>query len=137
MANTRITNLSAAAVVNPTDLLVLVDVTGATPAAKKIEASYLADLAPVLDVSGKTAAVSLAVSDISDLQAALDAKLDSDNYILFRWATKTISGTINNYLVNPANMLRLNTIGAPTITGFSGGSSGAWHRIINVSVNIK
>lgn len=135
MANTRITNLPAATTIKSTDLFVLVDTTVEPSAAKKIEASYMAGLAPISEVAGKTAAVSLDIADIADLQQALDDKLAADNYILFRWATKTISGTVNNYTVSPANMLRLNTIGSPAITGFSGGSDSAWHRIINVSVN--
>jgi hypothetical protein len=135
MANTRITNLPAAATVTATDLLVVVDPTVVPAVGKKVEASYLSTLAPVQTVSEKTGEVALAISDVTDLQDALDNKLTADNYISFAWATRTISGTVNNYVVSPTNMLRLNTSATASITGFSGGSATAWHRIINISTS--
>jgi hypothetical protein len=135
MASVRITNLPLKSAIDTADLFVVMDRTTDPPTAKKIAASYLSGLAPVTTVADKTGAVTLGIGDVDALQTALNDKLTAGDYILFRWATKTISGTLNNYSVSPANMLRLNTIGIPVLTGFSGGSYGKWHRIINVSVN--
>jgi hypothetical protein len=135
MANTRITDLLDAVSVSGNDLLVVLDTTTTPPTAKSVAASYIATLAPVASVAGKVGAVTLTQSDISGLPAALAGRLDADNYISFTWATRTITGVVSNYLAQPANMLRLNTIGAATITGFSGGAAHTWHRIINVSLN--
>lgn len=135
MPNVRITDLPEATSVSGNDLLVLVDPTASPPVAKSVAASYVAAVAPVSAVSGKTGAVTLQIANVNNLQIALNDLLPVGNYVEFIWATRTITGTVNDYSVQPANMLRLNTIGNATISGFSGGSAYAWHRVINVSQN--
>jgi hypothetical protein len=129
----KITELPEATSVNSTDLMLLTDISTNPPTAKSVEAGYIADIAPVSAVATKVGAILLDIADINNLTATLDDLLPADNYAQFAWATRTVTGTLNNYLVSPATMLRVNVVGSVVITGFSGGTTHAWHRIINVS----
>jgi hypothetical protein len=88
----KISELPAAFSVNPSDLFVIVDITG-NPTTKKVSAQYLSALAPVQSVSGKTGVVTLSKIDVglgnvdnttdagkpisAATQAALDSKANS------------------------------------------------------------
>jgi hypothetical protein len=59
----KISELPAAFSVNPSDLFVVVDITGA-PVTKKVAAQYLAALSPVQSVAGKTGTVAITKIDV-------------------------------------------------------------------------
>jgi hypothetical protein len=75
----KITNLPAADTINTNDLFLIVDVSNA-PTTKKIQAYFLAALAPVQTVAGKTGSVVLNIYDVDGLSPALTAKQDAGSY---------------------------------------------------------
>lgn len=126
----KVTDLPAAYTINPSDLFIVVDLSG-VPTTKKVAAAVLGGLAPVQSVAGKTGAVSLEIADITGLQTTLNQKQAAGNYVKFVWSVQSISGTVNDYSTSGANMVVVLATYAAKITGFSGGSSSAWLRIIN------
>jgi hypothetical protein len=132
----KITDLPEATAIGAADLLLVLNTSVNPPVAKTVEAEYIAGVAPISAVADKTGAVTLTSADVTGLTSALAGLLPADTYARYVWSTRTISGSVNNYVTQPATMLRVNTVGSITITGFSGGSATAWHRIINISQNI-
>jgi hypothetical protein len=126
----KITDLPATFSINPSDLFVVVDLSG-LPTTKKINAATLAALSPVQSVAGKTGTVNLEIADIADLQTTLNQKQAAGNYVKLVWSAQSISGTVNDYSTSGANMIVVLATYSARITGFSGGSSSAWLRIIN------
>jgi hypothetical protein len=128
----KISDLPATFVVNPADLFVVVDLSS-VPTTKKIAAAYLGTLAPVQSVAGKTGDVELEIADVTGLQAEINAKQPAGNYIKLTWDSRSISGTINDYVIGAANMLIITASSSATITGLAGGTASSWVRIINAT----
>jgi hypothetical protein len=128
----KISEMPATFAVNPADLFVIVDLSG-QPITKKISAAYLSTLAPVQSVAGKAGNVSLEINDISGLQTALNGKQAAGNYIKLVWELRAIDGATHNYAAGSANMLLISASNSAQITGFAGGTSSSWLRIINAS----
>jgi hypothetical protein len=130
----KISELPPTFAVNPADLFIVVDLSGA-PTTKKIPASYLGTLAPVQSVAAKTGAVTLEITDVTDLQSALNQKQVAGNYVKLIWEAREISGTVNNYAVGSANMLVISATNSAKITGLTGGTAASWVRLINTTIN--